>query len=111
MSQSRSGTIEINGAELAYEIAGEGRALIMVHGHLLDLHQWDDQFLSFANCYLVVRYDARGFGQSTQPPAALNHAADLHAIMRGLGLDHAFLLGCSAGGAACIDFALHYPDM
>src|SRR5258706_15134316 len=83
----------------------------MLHGHLLDQHQWDEQFQSFASDYQVVRYDARGFGRSTMPPAGYNHAADLHAAMRFLGLGHAYLMGCSGGGATCIDFTLQYPDM
>jgi 3-oxoadipate enol-lactonase len=111
MLQTRSGTIESNGASLVYEAGGAGPPLLMLHGHLLDQHQWDDQFQSFANDYQVVRYDARGYGRSTQPPVAYNHAADLHAVMRALELDHAFLMGCSGGGATCIDFALQYPDM
>src|SRR5262249_48867445 len=42
MHQSRNGTVEINGASLAYETMGAGRPLVMLHGHLLDQHQWDD---------------------------------------------------------------------
>jgi pimeloyl-ACP methyl ester carboxylesterase len=111
MLQSQSSTVEINGATLAYEIAGAGPPLVMLHGHLLDQHQWDDQFQSFAGDYQVLRYDARGFGRSTQPLADYNHAADLHGLMRFFDLDHAFLMGCSGGGATCIDFTLQYPAM
>lgn len=111
MHQSRNGTVEINGASLAYETMGAGRPLVMLHGHLLDQHQWDEQFVVFANEYQVVRYDARGFGSSTMPPAAYNHAADLHGLLRYLDLEHAYLMGCSGGGATCVDFTLQYPDM
>ena len=111
MLQSQIGNVEINGASLAYEVAGAGPPLMMLHGHLLDQHQWDDQFQSFASDYQVVRYDARGFGRSTQPAADYNHAADLHGLMRFLDLEHAMLMGCSGGGATCIDFTLQYPAM
>jgi pimeloyl-ACP methyl ester carboxylesterase len=111
MPHSQIGTVEINGASLEYETAGAGPPLVMVHGHLLDQHQWDDQFQSFASDYQVVRFDARGFGHSTQPPATYNHAADLHGLMRFLNLEHAYLMGCSGGGATCIDFSLQYPDL
>jgi 3-oxoadipate enol-lactonase len=111
MLQSQSGNVEINGASLAYETAGAGPPLVMVHGHLLDQHQWDDQFQSFANDHQVVRYDARGFGRSSMPETAYNHAADLHGLMRFLDLEHAVLMGCSGGGATCIDVALQYPAM
>jgi pimeloyl-ACP methyl ester carboxylesterase len=111
MERSHTGVAEINGASLAYETDGAGRPLVMLHGHLLDRRQWDDQFAAFSTDYLVVRYDARGFGRSTMPPAAYKHAADLHGLLRYLGMEHAFLMGCSGGGAACIDFTLQYPDM
>lgn len=102
---------EINGAQLYYEVAGAGHPLVMLHGHLLDSGQWDDQVTAFASAYQVIRYDARGFGQSTLPPAPYSHHEDLYALLHHLGIDHASLMGCSGGGATIIDFALTYPTM
>ncbi len=102
---------QINGANLYYEVAGAGHPLIMLHGHLLDSGQWDDQVAAFAPHYQVIRYDARGFGQSSLPPAPYAHHEDLYTLLHHLGIDHAYLMGCSGGGATIIDFALTYPDM
>ena len=102
---------EINGAQLYYEVAGAGHPLVMLHGHLLDSGQWDDQVTAFASAYQVIRYDARGFGQSTLPPAPYSHHEDLYALLHHLGIDHASLMGCSGGDATIIDFALTYPTM
>ncbi len=111
MGQPQTGVAAINGAELFYEVSGAGPALVMLHGHLLDLSQWDDQAAEFATDHTVVRYDARGFGRSTLPPEPFNHAADLHALLGFLGIERAVVMGCSNGGAASIDFALQHPDM
>ncbi|HEU4321817.1 MAG TPA: alpha/beta fold hydrolase [Roseiflexaceae bacterium] len=111
MTQPQTGVAAIYGAELFYEVSGTGPALVMLHGHLLNLHQWDDQVAEFAADHTVVRYDARGFGQSTLPPEPFNHAADLHALLGFLGIERAVLMGCSNGGAASIDFALQHPEM
>jgi 3-oxoadipate enol-lactonase len=111
MNASRQGFAEINGASLYYETAGAGVPLVMLHGHLVDSRQWDDQFAAFGATRTVVRYDARGYGQSSLPPAAFSHAADLHALLEFLGLEHVVLMGCSGGGGACIDFTLQHPDM
>lgn len=103
--------LTIGDCQLYYEITGAGHPLVMLHGHLLDSGQWDDQVTTFAPTYQTIRYDARGFGQSTLPPAPYAHHEDLHALLRHLGIDHAYLMGCSGGGATIIDFALTYPAM
>src|SRR5437868_7290133 len=111
MPLTGKGFAEINGASLYYETAGAGEALVMLHGHLLDSRQWDDQFAAFGGTHRVVRYDERGFGQSTLPPAAFSHADDLFQLMQFLELPHAVLMGCSNGGSICLDFALQHPEM
>lgn len=103
--------LTIGDSQLYYEVAGAGHPLVMLHGHLLDSGQWDEQLTAFAPHYQVIRYDARGFGQSTQPPAPYAHYEDLYALLRHLNIDHAYLMGCSGGGATIIDFALAYPAM
>src|SRR5262245_2124722 len=109
--QKQSGMAEVNGAQLYYEDIGAGKPLVMLHGHLLDSRQWDDQIEPFARHYRVVRYDARGFGQSTQPAEPFAHYKDLRGLLAFLGIEHAALMGCSGGGATIIDFALAYPNM
>lgn len=111
MIQRHSGFAAINGAQIYYETSGVGQPLVMLHGHLLDSGQWDDQMAAFAPHYQVIRYDARGFGQSDLPPAPFAYHEDLHALLQTLGIEHAYLMGCSGGGATIIDFALTYPDM
>jgi 3-oxoadipate enol-lactonase len=101
---------EIDGARIAYQVAGAGQPFIMLHGHLLDRRQWDHEFASFAADYRVVRFDARGFGQSSQPGAAFASYADLRGLMDALAIERAVLMGCSGGGATIIDFALAYPE-
>ena len=109
-TSTEQGFAEVNGARLYYEVAGEGQPLVMLHGHLIDSGQWDEQFAVFARRYRVVRYDARGFGQSSKPPDPFAHHEDLRAILAFFGIERAYLIGCSGGGAAIIDFALAYPE-
>jgi 3-oxoadipate enol-lactonase len=111
MTPTHQGFAEINGASLYYQTAGAGRPFVMLHSHLLDCRQWDDQFAAFAATHQVVRYDARGYGQSSLPPAPFSHAEDLYQLLRFLGVEHAILMGCSGGGGICLDFALLHPAM
>ncbi len=57
-----SGTTEITGVGLYYEIAGTGCPLVLLHDGLLDCRIWDKQFETLAESYKVVRYDARKHG-------------------------------------------------
>jgi len=110
MPSVTSDSVEVNGARLYYEAAGDEQAFVMLHGHLLDRRQWDNEFASFAADYRVVRFDARGFGQSSQPDEPFAYYEDLRGLMDALSIERAVLMGCSGGGATIIDFALAYPD-
>jgi len=110
MTNVTRGAVEVDGAQLAYEAAGAGQPFVMLHGHLLDRQQWDHEFGSLAADYRVVRFDARGFGQSSQPAEPFAFYEDLRGLMDALSIERAVLMGCSGGGATIIDFALAYPD-
>jgi len=105
-----SGYAEVNGARLYYEMAGEGRPLVLVHGFGLDTRLWNDQFQAFAQHYAVVRYDLRGFGKSDLPTLAYAHYSDLKALLDHLAIAQADLIGLSMGGMVITDFALAYPQ-
>ena len=84
---------------------------MLIHGNALDHRMWDTQFTRFAQHYQVLRYDVRGFGQSALPTTTpYDHAEDLWALLRALGLQHAAILGLSMGGRIAINFTVAYPD-
>jgi pimeloyl-ACP methyl ester carboxylesterase len=108
----KQGTAHVNGTQLYYETAGSGDALVLIHGHTLDVRMWDDQFETFASHYHVIRYDMRGYGRSSLPGDALfSPADDLAALLSYLGIARAHVLGLSRGGVVAIDFALMYPQL
>lgn len=72
---------------------------------------WDPQFELLRTRYRVVRYDARGFGRSSAADQPFSAHDDLAALMRGLHIAHASIVGLSLGGRIAIDFALEYPAM
>ncbi len=105
-----TGFAEINGAKIYYEVAGEGQPFLMVHAGIANNTMWDDQFDFFAQKYKVVRYDMRGFGQSLPVADDYQRHEDIRALLDFLKIDHAYLMGCSMGGGACMNFALEYPN-
>jgi 3-oxoadipate enol-lactonase len=105
-----SGYVEVEGGKLYYEVAGEGKPFVMLHDGLIHRETWDAQFPVFAELYKVVRYDRRGYGLSSAPEARYSNIEDLNAVLRHLGIERATLMGMSAGGGLCLDFALEYAD-
>ena len=109
----RSGSVELSdGGRLAFDVAGEGPDVVLLHPGLWDRRTWDRQMTTFpAAGYRVTRYDARGYGASTRPDARpYSHVRDLEALIDALGITVAALVGCSMGGSIAIDFALEHPE-
>jgi pimeloyl-ACP methyl ester carboxylesterase len=107
----QSGTAEVQGARLYYEVAGRGHPLVLIHAGIADCRMWDDQFEVFARRFRVVRYDVRGFGRSDMPPGPFSHQADLAGLLGHLDLGRAYVLGVSMGGLIAIDFTIERPEM
>src|SRR5215217_7193101 len=103
--------VRVNGAELYYEVGGEGQPLVLLHDGLLDRRVWDDQFVAFARLYRTIRYHRRGYGKSSAPDRPFSDVSDLHRLLRRLGTDKAYLLGISNGGKVALEFALEHPGM
>ncbi|MDQ5851087.1 MAG: alpha/beta hydrolase [Chloroflexota bacterium] len=106
-----AGFADVNGARLYYEVAGEGHPLVLLHGGLVDRRMWDGQFGVFAEGFRVIRYDARGYGNSETGIGTYSNHEDLHGLLRFLDIPEAYLLGLSGGGLLAIDFTLAYPEM
>lgn len=105
-----SGFADIKGTQFYYEMAGEGRALALVHAGIADARMWDEQFAVFARHFRVMRYDRRGFGRTRTNAGTFSHHQDLYDLLRYLGIERALLLGCSQGAKTVLDFTLEHPE-
>lgn len=103
------GFVQTSGTRLYYEMAGQGEPLVLIHARLLHSGQWDEQFLTFAERYRVIRYDVRGFGQSRMDIFG-SDVEDLRVLLDHFDLPQAHLLGLSMGAEIALNFALDYPD-
>lgn len=102
--------VPVDGARLHVEQAGEGEAVAMLHGFLVDSGQWDREFVALATDHHVLRHDARGFGRSSIEPGSYAHHEDLAAVLDACGVERTALLACSGGAAIALDFALAHPE-
>lgn len=110
MSRMR-GTAEVNGAGFHFELAGEGRPLVLLHAGICDARMWDGQFEAFAASRKVLRYDRRGFGRTTQGAGAFSHVEDLDDLLGHLNLGRAAFVGCSQGAKIALDLSLKRPGL
>jgi len=101
---------EINGAELNYELTGDGPAVVLVHEGVCDLRMWDELVGPLAREFTVRRYDMRGYGDSTLPPGPFSQSGDLLGLLDHVGIERAALVGVSYGGRVALDTAFVAPD-
>jgi 3-oxoadipate enol-lactonase len=112
-----SGFAHGNGIDIHYRITGEGQqTLVLINGVGDDLDGWANQVDDFVRAGLrVISFDNRGVGQSGQPPGPYTSgemAADLKALVTGLGLPRFHLAGVSMGGVIAQEYAVaHGGDL
>ncbi|MFI6317242.1 alpha/beta fold hydrolase [Nonomuraea sp. NPDC050556] len=102
-------TIAVNGAKIAYDEAGSGPAVLLVHGAGADRRLWNHQFDALRRTHRVIRYDWRGYGESGDALGDYAHAEDLLGVMDALGVERATLVGSSMGGSRAVEAALTAP--
>src|SRR5258708_39301824 len=87
--------------ELYYEDHGSGAPVVLIHGWPLNGASWEKQTAALlAAGHLVITYDRRGFGKSSQPTVDYNYdtfAADLDVVLSTLNLTDVALVGFSMG--------------
>ncbi|MEU5261012.1 alpha/beta hydrolase [Amycolatopsis sp. NPDC021455] len=98
------------GEQLCHDERGHGRPLVFLHPGGFGRQVWDEQMTRFAAHHRVVRYDARGHGDSPGPAPGFSHHDDLRQLLDALGIDRAVLVGSSLGSRTAADFALSHPD-
>jgi hypothetical protein len=91
--------VEVAGASLAYEIAGQGDALLLISGLKGPANFWHAQIETFSRHFTTIRFDQRGIGASTGgPPYSVKQwGRDVIALLDHLGIGAAHLVGdCGA---------------
>lgn len=101
--------------KLCYEETGAGTPVVFVHEFAGDLRSWEPQVRYFSRRYRCIAYNARGFPPSGVPERQESYTQaracdDIRAVLDGLGIDRAHVVGLSMGGFATLHFGLTYPD-
>jgi pimeloyl-ACP methyl ester carboxylesterase len=105
-----------DGVNLHYEEAGSGTPMVFVHEYAGDHRSWEMQLRFFARRYRCIAFAARGYPPSDVPSDPEKYSQDratddIAAVIRGLDLGKAHVVGLSMGGFATLHMGLRHPDL
>jgi 3-oxoadipate enol-lactonase len=104
---------EVNGITIDYDDTGEGRPIVLVHGHPFDRSMWRPQAEALAGSgWRVITADLRGYGRTTVVPGKTplsTFAQDVAALADHLEIDDFVLGGLSMGGQIVMECYRQFP--
>lgn len=104
-----------DGVRLHYEESGRGVPIVFVHEFAGDHRSFEPQVRFFSRSHRCIAFDARGYLPSDVPetPEAYGQDTardDVLAVLDGLGLEHAHLVGHSMGAYTALHVAIRCPE-
>ncbi len=109
------GYVRVNEAQLYYETYGTGTPLVLSHGGWTDTTHWSPNVSDLARRWQVIVYDRRDCGRSAGDGRTAHSwqlwRDDLRGLLEALGIESAYLGGCSYGALISLELALERPEM
>jgi pimeloyl-ACP methyl ester carboxylesterase len=105
--------ISINGVRHYYEVYGEGRPMLLIHGNGTGIKAWAGQIGYFSTKYKVYAIDCRGRGHSELGKDSLSYmqlAGDMAGFIQLMHLDSVSVVGRSDGGIIGIMMGIYFPE-
>jgi pimeloyl-ACP methyl ester carboxylesterase len=104
-----------DGTKLYCEERGAGAPVVFVHELAGSCRSFDPQVEAFHPRLRCIAFNARGYPPSDVPPSDEAYsqdtaASDIAAVLNGLGIERAHLVGVSMGAASTLQFALKEPQ-
>ncbi|HEX3265616.1 MAG TPA: alpha/beta hydrolase [Candidatus Limnocylindrales bacterium] len=103
--------IDVPNGRLAAQDEGEGPPVLLVHSAVVNRRSWNGVVPRLVDAgYRVIRYDMRGFGESTAEEVEFQPHGDVVAVLDHFGVRQAALGGNSMGAAFSLDAVLESPE-
>jgi haloacetate dehalogenase len=112
--KSFSRTVRANGIRQHYLEAGDGPAVVLLHGFPETSYAWRYQIPELAKKYHVIPSDLRGYGETDKPSSGYDErttAMDVRELMRALNLPKIALVGHDRGARVPARFAKDHPEV
>ena len=104
----------INDICINYELEGEGKTIVFVHGLSDSLAYWKVLSENLKNDYQTLIYDLRGHGESSDDDRNTTidlYQEDLYQLLKSLNIENAVFVGLSLGGNVILNLAVNHPEM
>ncbi|HZC04246.1 MAG TPA: alpha/beta hydrolase [Ktedonobacterales bacterium] len=104
----------INGLRMYYEVHGEGRPLVLLHGGYQVIEALEPLLSSLARHWQVIAPELEGHGRTAdldRPLTREQMAEDVAGLLDHLGVTEADVVGYSLGGMAAMRLAMRRPDL
>lgn len=98
---------------LYYEVRGEGRPVVLLHGYLENLKMWESISEELSKFYKVISIDLPGHGKSKvygEIHTMEFMAEKVKDVLSELQIDKSVLVGHSMGGYVALAFAELFPE-
>lgn len=105
-------TAEVDGVKIHYLKAGEGPAVILLHGYTQTSRMWRPIIPLLAKKFMVIAPDLPGIGESDIPRDGLDmktSAIRIHALVKSLGIQKARVVGHDIGLMVAYAYAAQFP--
>src|SRR5580765_2612428 len=108
-----SGYVPVNGINVYYEVYGEGKPIVLLHGAFMTIGlNWGQLIPELSKTRKVIAIELQGHGHTPFSDRKLSHAtlaSDVEGVMDYLKIDSADVAGYSFGGAVAYQFAIQSP--
>src|SRR3954462_10160046 len=105
--------IELHGHPVTYHRAGDGPAVLLVHGITSSSRTWRTVMPALAERHTVIAPDLLGHGRSAKPRGDYSlgaYASGLRDLLVALEIPRATVVGHSLGGGVAMQFAYQFPE-
>ncbi len=105
--------IDLHGHHVSYRMAGEGPAIVLVHGLTGSSTTWREVMPALAERYTVLAPDLLGHGESAKPRGDYSlgaFASGIRDLMVALEIERATFVGHSLGGGVALQLAYQFPQ-
>jgi pimeloyl-ACP methyl ester carboxylesterase len=105
--------VKIHGHDVGYRMAGDGPAIVLLHGLTGSSTTWREVMPALAERYTVVAPDLLGHGESAKPRGDYSlgaFASGVRDLLVGLGIERATFVGHSLGGGIAMQLAYQFPE-
>ena len=110
---SGSGYAPVNGTKVYYEVYGEGKPIVLLHGAFMTIEMnWGQLIPELSKTRKVIAIELQGHGHTPFSDRKLSHATlahDVEGVMDYLKIDSADVAGYSFGGSVAYQFAMQSP--